>query len=64
MFNLSSTKEEMTRIIREQPDDSSFDEIMRELAFSRMIERGLEDSDAGRTISNDEMKERIQKWRK
>jgi len=31
---MSSVKEEMTRIIQEQPDDSSFDEILRELALA------------------------------
>ncbi len=61
---MSTAKEEMTRIIQEQPDDSSYDEILRELAFSRMIERGLEDSLAGRTISDEEMRKRITEWRK
>ena len=61
---MSSVKEEMTRIIQEQPDDSSFDEILRELALARMIHRGLEDSEAGRTISNDEMKRQMDQWRK
>ena len=61
---MSSVKEEMTRIIREQPDDSSFDEILRELALARMIDRGLQDSDAGRVISDDEMKRQMNQWRK
>ena len=59
-----SVKEQMTKIIQEQPDDCSYDEILRELAFARMIERGLADSNANRTISNDEMKRRIQTWQK
>ncbi len=46
----------MFKIIDEQHDDSSYDEILRELAFARMVETGLADSDAGRVISNDEMK--------
>ena len=61
---MSSVKEQMTRIIQEQPDDSSYDKILCELAFARMIERGLEDSQANRTISDDEMKHRIKTWRK
>ena len=56
---MSSVKEEMTRIIQDQPDDSSFDEILRELALARMIDRGLKDSEAGRTISDDEMKRQL-----
>lgn len=54
-----SAKEQITKIIQEQPDDSSYDEVLRELAFARMIDRGLEDSQANRIISNDEMKHRI-----
>ena len=59
-----SAKEQMTKIIQEQPDDSSYDEVLRELAFARMIERGLEDSRVNRTISNEEIKHRIKTWRK
>jgi hypothetical protein len=59
-----SVKEQMTKIIQEQPDDSSYDEVLRELAFARMIERGLQDSQNKRTISNEEMKHRIKMWQK
>lgn len=60
---MATPKEQMARIIEAQPDDSSWEEILRELAFARMVERGLEDSDAGRTISSEEMQERIDSWR-
>ena len=46
------------------PEDASYDEIMRELAFERMVDRGLADIRAGRVISNDEMAGRIRTWRK
>jgi predicted transcriptional regulator len=59
-----TVKEKVSEIIQAQPDDSSFDEILRELAFSRMIERGLEDSRQGRTIPNAEMEHRIRTWQK
>ena len=61
---MSSVKDEMTRIIQEQPDDSSFDEILRELALARMIDRGLKDLEAGRTISDDDLKRQMNQWRK
>jgi predicted transcriptional regulator len=60
---MASAKEEMTRIIQEQPDDSSYDEILREMALACMIRRGLEDAHAGRTISDAEMNRRIKTWR-
>jgi hypothetical protein len=59
---MASAKEQMEKIIREQPDDSSYDEILRELAFARMVERGLADSDARRTLSNEELGRRIRTW--
>lgn len=46
---MSPTKESMIEIIGRQPDDSTYDEILRELAFARMVQRGLDNSDAGRT---------------
>ena len=61
---MASAKEQMAKIVQEQPDDSSYDEILRELAFARMIERGLADSQAGRTISDEEISRRIKSWRK
>jgi predicted transcriptional regulator len=63
-LDMISAKEYMTQIIQSQPDGSSYDEILKELAFARMIERGVADSRAGRTISNEEMKRRIESWRK
>jgi len=61
---MSPVKEQLIRLIEDQPDDSSPEEIIRELAFAAMVERGLADSDAGRTISNDDMARRIEAWRR
>ncbi len=52
---MESAKEQVARIVQDQPDDSSYEEIVRELAFARMIERGLANADARRLISNEEM---------
>ncbi len=61
---MSPAKEELIRLIEDQPDDSSTEEILRELAFAAMVERGIADSDARRTISNEEMARRIESWRR
>lgn len=61
---MSTAKDQMRKIIEEQPEDSSYDEILRELAFARMIERGLADSESGHTLSNEEMQRRIRSWQK
>ncbi len=61
---MSTVKETMTNVIALQPDDSSYDEILRELAFACMVKRGLGDSDAGRTVTENEVKRKIDSWRK
>ena len=59
---MSTVKEELTRLIQRQPEDSSREEIIRELAFHAMVERGLADSEAKRVISNEEMARHIRQW--
>lgn len=61
---MSTVKEELTRLIEEQPEDSSREEIVRELAFHVMVQRGISDSDAKRVISNEEMARRIRSWQR
>ena len=61
---MATAKEHIAKIIKRQPDDSSYDDIVRELAFDLMVQRGLKDSDERRTISNEEMKRRIKTWQK
>lgn len=57
-----TAKERILAVVDEQPDDSSYDEILHELAFIRMIDRGLADADAGRVVSHDDMKRRLDAW--
>ena len=59
---MSTAKDELKEILESQPEDSSSEEIVRELAFHVMVQRGLADADAGRVISNEEMGRRIQLW--
>ena len=59
---MSIVKERLAEVIQNQPEDASYDEIMREWAFERMIESGLKDVRQGRVISNDKMAEKIRTW--
>jgi len=61
---MSTVKEQFIKLIEDQPEDSSSEEIIREMAFAAMVDRGIADSDAGRTISNTEMASRIESWRR
>jgi len=61
---MCTAKEQITELVKKQPDDSSYDEIIRELAFDLMVQRGLKNSDEGHTIPNEEMHRRIKTWQK
>ncbi len=61
---MSKPKEELVKLIDDQPEDSSREEIVRELSFHIMVQRGLADSDASWVISDDEMGRRIRSWQR
>jgi predicted transcriptional regulator len=59
---MSTAKDELARMLDQQPEDASSEQIVRELAFHVMVQRGLADSKAGNTLSNEEMQHRIRSW--
>jgi len=59
---MATAKEAIIQILEQQPDDSSYDELLQELAFKKMIDAGLADVDSGKLISNDELSEKIHSW--
>jgi len=61
---MATAKEQIVELVQQQPDDSPYDEIIRELAFHLMVARGLKDSDEERITSNEEMQARINTWLK
>jgi predicted transcriptional regulator len=61
---MTTAQDDLKRIIGQQPDDATREELLRELALSAMIERGLEDVDAGRVVSNEEARHRMRSWPK
>jgi predicted transcriptional regulator len=63
-MHLQTSKEKIAKIVMAQPEDASYDEIIRKLAFARMVDSGLKDVRSGRVISNDEMASRIKTWQK
>jgi predicted transcriptional regulator len=57
-------KEAAEAVVARQPADASFQSIIRELAYAELVRRGLADCDAGRTISDDELRRRMSLWQK
>lgn len=61
---MSAIQDKIIEIVNRQPEDSTYEEIIKEIIFDGMIEQGLDDVRNGRTISNEEMKKRIASWPK
>ena len=61
---IAVAKEKINEIVAKQPEDSSYDEIMRELVFTKMIDDGLDDAQNNRTIKHCEMKKELDSWLK
>ena len=61
---MAIAKEKMKEVIESQPDDATYEEILRELTLGRMVERGLADSREGHVISNEKMEHRIRSWQR
>lgn len=59
---MQTARERIAEVVLAQPEDATYEEIVRELAFERMVERGLNDVRAGRVISDEEMSRRIRTW--
>ncbi len=59
---MTAPKDEAKKIIDSLPEDTTYEEILRELAFDKMIQRGLDDVKNGKIVSNQKMKETIAQW--
>lgn len=57
-----AAKDRASKLLEKQPEDSSYDEIIRELIFDHLIENGLDDSKNNRITSHDDLKKEISSW--
>ena len=59
-----TTKEKMIRAVEDLPADATIEDAMERFLFLAKVERGLEQADAGKTVSHTEVRERMSKWLK
>jgi len=55
----SSVKERVIEAVRELPDDATVEDAMERLYVLAKIQKGLEQAEAGQTVSHEEAKRRI-----
>jgi predicted transcriptional regulator len=56
-------KSEIVRVIQDLPEDATVEDAIERLYFLAKVERGLEQSNAGESMSHEEIKARFLKWR-
>jgi predicted transcriptional regulator len=59
-----TAKERVAAILNRLPDDSTIDQILQEIAFVRMVDRGVRDAEAGRVVSHEEVVRDSKSWSK
>ena len=58
------TKQDAIALIDSLPDDVTWHDILYEVYVRIELEAGLADIEAGRTVSNNEVMEKIKQWRR
>jgi hypothetical protein len=58
------TKEVLYQTINGLPDNFTFDELIDRIILLHKIEIGLEQSEAGKTLTSEQAREKLQKWLK
>lgn len=56
------TRDRLKRKMANLPDSFTIDELIEQLIFIEKVEEGLKQSKEGKTISNEVVKSRIEKW--
>jgi predicted transcriptional regulator len=58
-MEISQVKQDIVRAVQDLPEDATVEDATERLYFLAKIERGLEQSEAGNTVSYDEIKSRF-----
>lgn len=58
------TKDIVNKTINTLPDSFTIDELIDQLIFMEKVEEGIQQSEAGKVISNEDVKMIIEKWSK
>lgn len=59
-----TTKQKAIKAVQALPDDASFEDALDRILLLAKIERGIQQLDAGQSISHEKMKAKMKKWLK
>ncbi|NOY77122.1 MAG: hypothetical protein GXO76_04560 [Calditrichaeota bacterium] len=63
-MSVAVSKEKILDSIKDLPENVSIEEVMERLYLLYKIEKGIQQADAGLTISHEEAQKRLGKWLK
>jgi len=55
-------KEKALRAIHDLPDDADYQALADRLDFIKAVDEGLEQAESNRTLSADQVRERLSRW--
>lgn len=61
-MSMSTVKEDVRQILDRLPDDTTYEDVQYHLFVRQRIQRGLEELNSGRTVTQQEVEQRMQKW--
>ncbi len=59
---MKTAKKEVRKILDQIPDDASLEDIQYHIYVCQKIERGLQDIDDGRVLSQEQVEKRMSRW--
>lgn len=59
-----TAKEEVKRILQQLPDDATLEDIQYHIYIRQKIDRGLQDVEGGKTLTEEEFDARMAEWLK
>ena len=59
-----TTKQKVIQAVQGLPENASYEDAMERLLFLSKVERGLEQADAGQTVTHSKVKEKMKRWLK
>ncbi|MFA6317030.1 MAG: hypothetical protein WC943_06390 [Elusimicrobiota bacterium] len=59
-----TTKQKVMNAVRGLPVNATYEDAMERLLFLAKIEKGLDQADAGKTVSHETVKQKMKRWLK
>jgi predicted transcriptional regulator len=59
---METAKEQVQEILETLPEDASLEDIQYHIYVRQKIQQGLDDVEAGRVISHEDVKRRLENW--